>query len=90
MKFHRKEIYHVFNKSITNFGIFKDPNNCLRFLETLDYYNCDLVKERFSWAIKKGKYVYKSVFLQKENQLFRLICYCVMPDHYHLLCNLYK
>ncbi|MCL4364555.1 transposase, partial [Patescibacteria group bacterium] len=48
------------------------------------------VKERFSWAIKKGKYVYKSVFLQKENQLFRLICYCVMPDHYHLLVRILK
>ena len=38
-KFVNGEIYHVFNKSIASYGIFKDINNGERFLEALDYYN---------------------------------------------------
>lgn len=89
-KFSEGQIYHVFNKSIANFGIFKDPNNCRRFIETLDYYNCSLLKERFSLAVKKGKYIFGSLLQQKENQLFKVICFCIMPDHYHLLVKMLK
>ena len=82
--FYTGEIYHILNKSIANFGIFKDENNCQRFIETLDYYNSSLIKDRFSWAKEKGKYYFKSLFIKNENPLFKVISYCIMPDHYHL------
>ncbi len=47
-KFYEGEYYHIFNRSIAKFGIFKDPNNCQRFLETLNYYNNRFVVEKFS------------------------------------------
>ena len=88
--FYSGEIYHVFNKSIANFGIFKDKSNCQRFIETLDYYNSSLVKERFSWAVEHGKYHFKGLFAKKENLLFKIISYCIMPDHYHIMIKILK
>lgn len=88
--FYSGEIYHVFNKSIANFGIFKDENNCQRFIETLDYYNSSLIKDRFSWVKEKGEYCFNGLFIKKENPLFKIISYCVMPDHYHLMVKILK
>lgn len=82
------DFLHVFNKSISNFGIFKDPNNCQRFIELLDYYNNVNVFERFSYAIKFNRYVYKDLFIQKENPSVKFLSYCIMPDHYHLLVKI--
>jgi putative transposase len=82
------DFYHVFNKSIANFGIFKDQTNSQRFIELLDYYNNTKVKERFSYAIKFKRYSYKNIFFQQENPSIKLISYCVMPDHYHLLIKI--
>jgi len=89
-KFYEGNIFHVFNKSIANFGIFKDKNNCQRFIELLDYYNSSLVKERFSLAVSKKKYHFTSLFIKKENPLIKIIAYCIMPDHYHLLVKISK
>jgi|GEM_PF-4106098 len=50
-KFFKKEIYHVFNKSIANYRIFKDKNNCWRFLKTIDFYNNINLKTSFSRAL---------------------------------------
>jgi putative transposase len=47
-KFSSGEIFHVFNKSIANFGIFKDLENGWRFIEVLDYYNNRLIDKSFS------------------------------------------
>ena len=30
--------YHIINRSIAKFGVFKDPKNCLRFQKILNLY----------------------------------------------------
>lgn len=78
--------YHVFNKSISNYGIFKNEDNSQRFLETLDYYNNSNEKKKFSLAIRDKDYKYKNLILNLfEKSIIKCLSYCVMPDHYHLL-----
>lgn len=86
-KFHKDGIFHVFNKSIANYGIFKDPNNAKRFMQTLDYYNC-MVTQSFSKSIKENKYSFQNLLYPKEKIKIKFICYCIMPDHYHLLVKM--
>lgn len=87
-RFKTQIIFHVFNKSIANFGIFKSPNNAQRFIELLDYYNTTEVKNRFSKIKKKNLYHYKNLLIPHQNQQVKFIGFNIMPDHYHLLIKI--
>jgi putative transposase len=93
LNFSTGEIFHVFNKSIANYGIFKDLNNSQRFINTLDYYNSGLINESFSKYLKRNDDNYNnclSLFYPKEFPYLKFLSYCVMPDHYHLLLKILK
>ena len=87
--FSRGEIFHICNKSISNFGIFKSEENSQRFLNLLDYYNDNNNnKIRFSDVVDRGTYVFDNILLPKVDSLIKFLCYCIMPDHYHLLIKI--
>ena len=85
--FYRDCFYHVFNKSIANFRIFSKIENCLRFLNTLDYYNDQKIKPSLSVYLRKN-FLNTNLLIPKDNSLIKIISYCIMPDHYHLLIKL--
>ena len=88
-KFYQEEIWHVFNKSIANFGIFNDLNNSQRFIDTFSYYNNKLVLESFSKFLRKNsKYKIKNIIYPKSNSFCKILSYCIMPDHYHFLLKI--
>lgn len=83
------EIFHICNKSISNYGIFKDPNNGRRFLELLDYYNDSTVNISYSDYINsKGMYEYKNLLIVRDTAQIKFLAYTIMPDHYHLLVKI--
>jgi len=86
--FKEGEFYHIFNKSIANFNIFRSKINNVRFLETLDYYNNIQKKIRLSIAKDKLIYSYSNLIYPKINSVIEFISYCIMPDHYHLLIKI--
>lgn len=85
--FEQGKIFHLCNKSIANYGIFKDESNSLRFLKTLYYYNKKERQIKISRYLKNNKYItYEFNLLNlQETNLVKIIAYCIMPDHYHLL-----
>ncbi|MCR4276748.1 MAG: hypothetical protein NUV87_01315, partial [Candidatus Roizmanbacteria bacterium] len=82
-KFYDGCFYHVFNKSIANFGIFSKPENGLKFIDTLDYYNDLRTKPSLSIYLRKNSFN-TDLLIPKDNSITKIISYCVMPDHYHL------
>lgn len=82
------EIYHICNKSIANFGIFKDPVNAERYIKLLDYYNTLPHPRRFSHATNAERKHAVNLLTPKENSIVKFICYCIMPDHYHILLKI--
>ncbi|MFA6532433.1 MAG: transposase [Patescibacteria group bacterium] len=85
-KFYQGEIWHIFNKSIANFGIFSDLNNSYRFINTFSYYNNKSTLESFSKFLgKNSKYKNEKIIYPKDNSLCKILSYCIMPDHYHFL-----
>ncbi len=85
-KFVAGEIFHIFNKSIASFGIFKDLTNSQRFIEVLDYYNNIEIRLCFSDFLNiNKKYSYESLLKLKNSSWVKFLAYCIMPDHYHLL-----
>jgi putative transposase len=89
-KFIEGEIYHVFNKSISNYGIFKDLKNGQRFLNTVEYYNNKFITRSYSQFTKRKKFDYKNIIYPGDNSLCKILTYCVMPDHYHFLLKILK
>lgn len=88
--FSENEIYHICNKSIANFGIFKDSFNAKRLIFLLDYYNTQTHPKRFSHALRDKSYKYQNLLLLKNTPLVKFISYCIMPDHYHILVKILK
>lgn len=80
-----REIYHVCNKSIANYGIFENDLNAIRFIYTLDYYNSSDNWTSFSETLKKKRYYYSNLIQPKISEILKMISYCIMPDHYHIL-----
>ena len=66
------EIYHICNKSISNFRIFSDTNDSWRFIHALDYYNNKLRDGKFS-KLPKAIYVYENLLIPKENTFVKFI-----------------
>jgi len=88
-KFIEKEIFHICNKSIANFKIFNKTESCLRFLEILEYYNDFKIVKSFSDYLNiNKKYDYRGLLHLKKKPRVKFLCFCIMPDHYHLLLKI--
>lgn len=86
-KFFDGSFYHVFNKSIANFGIFSKSVNSTRFIDTLDYYNNSNEKLSLSVYLRKNS-INANLLIPKDQSIIKIISYCIMPDHYHLLVKI--
>jgi len=79
--------YHVFNKSISNYNIFSSPDNSIRFLQALVYYNgnqnanCGLGTH----LARHQGVPFLNPVEEAGHRLIKILCYTVMPDHYHLV-----
>jgi putative transposase len=75
------EFYHVFNRGVEKRTTFLDQRDYHHFLETLEYYQIKKPATRFSFR--------KRPLLIKNNvdntPLVEIICYCLMPNHFHIL-----
>lgn len=74
------EVYHIFNRGVAKLPIFRDRRDYNRFLETLYYYQFQGPKPQFS-QLKR----FKDFNFEKNKRIVELICYCLMPNHYHFL-----
>lgn len=84
------QIFHICNKSIANYGIFSFKGTAARFKQTLSYYNNQTPKVKLSEVLRKSsqKIEFKNLLLAQENSYVKIICYCIMPDHYHIVVRL--
>ena len=75
------EFYHVFNRSLEGFPIFKRSGNADIFMEMMVYYTQLSPPVRFSYY-KRQKDKYK---LDLKKRLVTVVAYCLMPNHFHFL-----
>ena len=77
------EMYHVFNRGVEQRPTFLDEADCRRFYKTMAYYQNENVPTRFSFRSRK-------LIRPKEavgRKMIDLICFCLMPNHFHLLLD---
>lgn len=82
------ETYHVLNRSLHGYPIFVGKRECNRFIKLLNYYSFLDRPTRFSKYLKlsnnQRKIIMKKLKAEDKRRV-KLICYCLMPNHFHLL-----
>jgi putative transposase len=71
------QIYHIYNRGTEKRHIFESGRDRSRFIKTLQYYQLEGPKPRFS--------IYKPSHSIETEQIVEILCYCLMPNHFHLL-----
>lgn len=80
--------YHVFNKTLDKRNIFSNDIYCSRFVNLLSYYRSSrstLSYSRLSTLHKKTREQIKKTISFKKFFRVNLLCYSLMPNHFHLL-----
>lgn len=81
------ETYHIFNRGNEKRSIFTQPRDYKRFLRTVYYYQFQGPKAKFS---NHGLFNLRSFNPDPSNKLVQIFCYCLMPNHFHLLVKQLK
>lgn len=81
------EIYHIFNRGNDKRHIFTQPRDYKRFQKTFHYYQFGGPKPRFSNFSAGSLNPFKPTL---ENKLVEVLCYCLMPNHFHFLIRQLK
>lgn len=82
------KVYHITTKSIAGYVIFNSEREYFRMKQLIQYYQPENPSMRFSYFIRWQKV--KNGFVAKKDQqnkkkLVRIIAYCLMPTHIHLI-----
>lgn len=85
--FANDEIYHVFNRGIEKRPTFTNKRELDRAVQTLDFYrfsNLPIKLSKFLTLPENEKIELSKAFHNNE-KLVEIICFCLMPNHFHLL-----
>jgi len=78
--FVNNEFYHLYNRGLEKSNIFNTARDYSRFLEALFYYQISNPKPKFSL------YRQSKIFpIDPSKKIVEIVCYCLMPNHFHLL-----
>lgn len=80
--------YHVYNRGNNKQKIFYDPTDYQRFLDLTNYYRFVDLPGSYSNLLKQKPSVQSDIFdslMINNYKLVEIICFCLMPNHYHLL-----
>lgn len=79
------QFYHIYNRGAEKKTIFQNKRDYSRFLKTFVYYHFEGPKPKFS-----NFYKYKLFKPNPQKKIVDIICYCLMPNHFHFLVRQLK
>jgi len=87
VKFVEGEYYHIYNRTISNAPEFKNYNDAKRLALTFLIANSTKSGDAFQQLRNNKNTPQQKIIeiLNKGEKLTDILCYAIMPDHYHLL-----
>ncbi len=81
------QVYHIFNRGVNLSNIFFDKRDYRRAINLLSFYQVGDAPIRYSKFIKSAGEIRKNYeeSLKKMQRVVDIICFCLMPNHFHLL-----
>lgn len=86
-KFVPGEYYHIYNRTLFNIPIFKNNGDCERLMQAFLLANSTQASRAFQFLRdNKNASIEDALKISRSGEkLVDVICYAIMPDHYHLL-----
>lgn len=78
--FANEEFYHLYTRGVNKQNTFSDRRDYSHFVEALFYYHIQNPKPKFSTHRR-----IKVFQIDSSKRIVDIICYCLMPNHFHLL-----
>ena len=85
VQFINEEYYHIYNRGVDKRQIFLDEEDHFKFLKSLKEFNNKSYYEERSKIVKECGLKELSSFLGKAEKVVEVICYCLNPNHFHLI-----
>ena len=91
VKFAPNHIYHIYNRGVDKRSIFLEDSDRWRCLHGLCLFNDEKNSSNVLWQIEKNRgevnlKILKNYIIKDERRpLVRILAYCLMPNHFHLL-----
>ncbi len=82
IQFASNEIYHIYNRGVEKRKLFLKDNDYFRFIHDLFEFNDTAPAGRFPTFGDLASEINKS---RKRELLVEILCFCLMPNHFHLL-----
>lgn len=79
------EFYHLYNRGLEKKDIFTQSHDYSHFIKTFFYYQIQNPKPKFSIFRRSSLYL-----VDPSKKIVDIICYCLMPNHFHLLVKQLK
>lgn len=82
------EIYHILNRGVDKRNIFLEENDYIRFIHDLYEFNDINPAPNVYYYFNKYKDVRRPYIVEgrkKRERLVDVLCFCLMPNHYHLM-----
>lgn len=81
------EYYHIFNRGINKQQVFLDARDYKRAVEAMRFYiaNQPVKLSRFFSLSNLERQKLLEKIEKEDNSLVKLICFCLMPNHFHFL-----
>ncbi|MBL7159341.1 transposase [Candidatus Microgenomates bacterium] len=82
------EIYHIFNRGNAYRPTFLNIRDYQRFLKTLTFYrhlSLPLRLSKYLLLSQEKRILLEDKLTEKDKSLVDIFCFCLMPNHYHLL-----
>lgn len=80
--------YHVYNRGVDKRKIFIDNRDYFRFIHCLYEFNDVNAVLNVGWRF--SKYVDPSSIVKQREKLTEILCFCLMPNHFHLILKQIK
>ncbi|OGD65254.1 hypothetical protein A2215_01020 [Candidatus Berkelbacteria bacterium RIFOXYA2_FULL_43_10] len=87
-KLENGEIYHIFTRSIAKFVVFNNDEEYLRMKNILNCYRYANFNYKYSHFAELDESSQEVILYQlkiEDNCLVRIIAYCIMPTHIHII-----
>lgn len=82
-QFVNDEVYHIYNRGVEKRDVFTNEKDYFRFIHCLFEFNDTAPAVNLGFHLSKS--LLKSDFNRPREMLVDILCYCLMPNHYHLL-----
>jgi len=85
IQFVNEEWYHIYNRGVDKRLVFSERQDYLKFLRGLEDFNNKSHYEERAGMVRRGGLKELSSFLNEQEKIVEITCYCLNPNHFHLV-----